>query len=241
MWARAALSVALRGPGKALLLAATAGWVATAWTLGAFAAPAPAALHQHAAAPFDAALVWTAMILAMAPPLLRREVGVLWRSTLPRRRGRALFLFAAGYVTVWLLAGLVIVPAAGWAAAGAPRSAAALGLVLLWHCSPARQRFLNACHRTPALPLFGIAADGGALRYGASSGASCSAACGLLMLLVLLVADYHLLAMAVAAALATIERHLPARPPRWQLPLLAARTPAWPGGRLDGYPAGVSR
>ena len=240
MWPRAMLTAALRGPGKALLLASAAGWIALAWLLAGDRLPHSTDADGHVAhatastttstfpAAGDFTAMWLAMILAMAPPLLLREIGRLWRTSLRRLRHLTIAWFLCGYVGVWLLAGVVLTMLAGWSTVSPERIVAAVALVVLWHCSPARQRCLNACHRVPTLRVFGTAAQWDSLRYGISTGWYCAAACGLAMLLVLLARNHHLAGMAVAAAVATFERHLPARLPRWRLPLLRGRTPEWP-------------
>ena len=50
----------------------------------------------HASGHFTA--MWLAMILAMAPPLLLREIGRLWRTSLHRLRHLTLAWFLCGYV-----------------------------------------------------------------------------------------------------------------------------------------------
>jgi predicted metal-binding membrane protein len=239
MWPRAMLTVALRGPGKALLFASAAGWIAIAWLLtndplphsmvapghGAHAVASIATPISHLPPQFTA--LWLAMILAMAPPLLVREVGCLWRAGLRRLRPATIAWFVCGYVGIWLFVGVVLVTIIESAAVSAERIAVAVALVAIYLCSPARQRCLNACHRLPTLRVFGAAAQWDSLRYGVSTGCYCAAACGPLMLLVLLVKDHHLAAMAVAAVLTTLERHLPARRPRWRLPILPNRSPEW--------------
>jgi predicted metal-binding membrane protein len=248
MWARAALRVAMRGPGKVLLAASAVGWIAMVWLATSGSAGHSVNAHDHGPPVFGAALpfgsashfaaMWFAMTLAMAPPLLLRELGGLWRGSLRRLRLRATGAFAAGYVGVWLLVG---VGAAGVCAiasrlplgggwSGTALTLAAVGVSIgLWHCSPARQRCLNACHRVPALRVFGAAAQWDALRYGVSTGGYCAATCGPAMVIVLLAGDLHLVAMAVAAIAATVERYRPARRPAWRLPLVSGDAPAWPG------------
>ena len=163
MWPRAVLAVALRGPGKALLLASAAGWIALAWLLagdrlpysaeamnhGEHAAASTATRLFHASGYFTA--MWLAMILAMAPPLLLREIGRLWRTSLHRLRHVTIAWFLCGYVGIWLLAGVVLAMLSGWVSVSSERITTAIALVALWHCSPARQRCLNACHRVPSL------------------------------------------------------------------------------------------
>ena len=137
MWPRAVLTVALRGPGKALWLASAAGWIATAWLLagdrlpysaeavshGEHVAASTATRLFHASGHFTA--MWLAMILAMAPPLLLREIGRLWRTSLHRLRQVTLAWFVCGYVGLWLLVGVALMALAGWLIASSERIAAA--------------------------------------------------------------------------------------------------------------------
>lgn len=240
IWPRAVLTIAVRGPAKALLLASAAGWIALAWLLTGGRLPQFAGATEHAGhattsaatwtshASGDFMLMWLAMLLAMAPPLLLREIGRLWRASLPRLRHLTLASFLCGYVGIWLLLGIALGMLSGWIALRAERVAVAVVLVALWYCSPPRQRCVNACHRLPSLRVFGAAAQWDSLRYGIATGCYCAAACGLAMLLVLLARDHHLDGMAVVAIAATIERYLPARRPAWRLPLWPGRSPEWP-------------
>jgi predicted metal-binding membrane protein len=234
------LKVALRGPGKGLLLASAAGWIATAWLLTSDRQPHSALTLGHAGhavgameipmfhSPTDFTAMWLLMLLAMAPPLLLREIGHLWRTSLRRMRYLTIGWFLCGYVGTWLLAGIVVSALVVWATGSSERIAIAVAMGVLWLCSPARQRCLNACHRVPTLRVFGAAAQVDSLRYGIATGCYCAAACSLIMLLVLLMNDYHLAVMAVTAAVTTLERHLPARRPRWRLPVLRGRLLDWP-------------
>jgi predicted metal-binding membrane protein len=239
MWPRALLKVALRGPGKALFLASALGWMAMAWLLTGDRLPhAAMTLHAgHGAAatathmphmPGDFTAVWLAMVMAMAPPLLLREVGHLWRTSLRRLRPLTIAWFVGGYVGIWMIAGVALSTLCDWVTVSSARLAVAVALIVFWHCSPARQRCLNACHRLPALRVFGTAAQLDALRFGLATGCYCAATCGLVMLLVMLVKDHHLMVMAAATAMTTFERHLPARRPGWQLPMLLRQSPDWP-------------
>jgi len=251
MWPRALVTVALRGPGKGLLLASAAGWIALAWlpmgdgmphsavTLahGDHAVAATAMPMSHLSGHFTA--MWLAMVLAMAPPLLLREIGRLWRTSLRRLRPLTIAWFLCGYAGIWMLAGAALSTLFEWVTVESERIAVAVALVALWHCSPWRQRCLNACHRVPTLRVFGTAAQLDSVRYGVSSGCYCVATCGLVMLLVLQVKDHHLIVMAVTAAITTLERHLPARRPAWQLPLVRGRAPDWPDMAVAMRTSGV--
>ena len=230
MWRRALLGIALRGPGKGLFLASAAGWVALTWLVTDNQLTHSAVTSGHVALhpPRDFTAMWLAMILAMAPPLLLREIGHLWRTSLRRLRHLTIASFACGYVGVWLFVGVALATLAAWMTVNPGRIAGVFALVLLWHCSPVRQRCLNACHRVPPLRVFGMAALWDSWRYGISAGCYCAATCSLLMLLVLLVKDYHLAVVALACLATRVERHVPARRPGWRLPLLLARSPEWP-------------
>jgi hypothetical protein len=235
MWPRALLTVALRGPGKVLWVASAVGWIAMAVLLTGDPVGHTALGHSGHTLGLSApeslvggvAAVWVVMILAMSPPLLLREIGRLWRASRRRLRHLTIVWFVCGYLGVWLLSGASISTLAGWVTGEPGRVVFAVAVVALWQCSPVRQRCLNACHRVPTLRVFGAAAQWDSLRYGASTGAVCAAVCGPLMLLALLATDYHFAAMALAAGVATIERHLPAKRPRWHLPFV--RDPLdWP-------------
>jgi predicted metal-binding membrane protein len=239
MWPRALLTVVLRGPGKALLLASAVGWVVMAALLtgdrlslsaappghGGHLVAGSTSILDHAAS-FTG--VWLAMIVAMSPPLLLRETGRLWRTSLRRLRHLTMGWFAFGYISVWCLAGAVLSSIFGWLTGSAWRIGVVVTLLAVWQCSPWRHRCLNACHRPATLRLFGTAAQRDALRYGISTGSYCAASCGSFMFLVLLATDYHLVLMAIAIVVSVFERYSPARRPRWRLPLLGGDPIDWP-------------
>ena len=223
-WIRAVLTVALRGPGPALLLVSAGGWVAMASLLSGHG-PSHSAVASSSAPSMG---LWMIMIVAMGPPLMVREVGRVWCASLRRLRHLTTAWFVCGYMGVWLLVGFALAILAEWVAGSPTRIAGTVVLVALWQCSPARQRCLNACHRIKTLRAFGTAALWDSLSYGVASARYCASTCGLVMLLVLLVKEHHLAAMAVAAALTTFERYLPPRRPRWRLPVLRAPSLDWP-------------
>ena len=159
MWTRALLTVALRGPGKGLVLASAGGWIVMAWLItGDRFSHSAVSGHSHAVSAMATSMfdrpnhfmaVWMAMILAMSPPLLLREIGRLWRTSLRRLRHLTIGWFVFGYVCVWLVAGIVLSTVFGWVTVSFWRIGVAVALIALWHCSPTRQRCLNACHRRP--------------------------------------------------------------------------------------------
>ncbi|GAA1980140.1 DUF2182 domain-containing protein [Microbacterium pumilum] len=234
-----------RPPAPGLLVASIIGWAALVWSVASDGAEQAGDTGRtlHAAHVMDAAsqtvgstlmphsvAMWLAMILAMTPLLLLREVGRLWRGSLRRRRLPTIAVFLAGHGLVWVLLGLVVVPLSQLIAASAGSIWLAVALTLIWQCSPLRQRSLNACHRAPTLRVFGAVAHGDAWRYGVITGGACAAACGPIMLLVLIAPEFHVAAMVVATVILTAERYQPARQPRWRLPL-APESPEWRGVR----------
>ena len=239
---RALTATVRRAPAPALLSVSILGWAALVWMTASAAAHAGVAQAGgaidavHAGHATDAVTgvagitlaphglaMWLAMVIAMSPLLLLREVSRLWRGGLHRTRGLTILVFAGGYGVAWTLAGLVAVPVAEVLARSVWLSVPAVVLAGVWQCSPLRQRFLNVCHRTPRLRVFGAVAQMDAWRYGVVTGAACAASCGPIMVLVLLATDFHLIAMLVATVLIVVERYLPARRPRWRLPLTPAR------------------
>jgi hypothetical protein len=241
---RGVATVVRRTPGPALVFVSLVGWVAMVWltvvghaSVGAELGSAASVAHSHLAtgassaaaaivAPAHAAsglLIWSAMVLAMAPPMLWREIGRLWRGSLHRTRALSVAVFAAGYSVVWLLVAVVAVPLAGGLAVNAALIAVALASALLWQCSPLRQRALNSCHRAPALRTFGHKAVWDAASYGLRTGGACVATCGPIMVLVLLATDFHLIAMAAASLLLTAERYGAPLPPAWRPPFVLRR------------------
>ncbi len=237
LWRRAALASVRRHPAPALLLASAAGWAAMLWfTLSGHGTHAAHTAHAASLTTgtgpsthgFE---IWASMVAAMAPLLLLREGGRLWRGSLRRRRLSTLTIFLGAYALPWMALGTVAVPLAHAVSGSVGLIWAAVALAALWQCSPARQRRLNLCHRTPALRVFGAAGRWDAGRYGVITGGACVASCGPLMLLVLLAADYHVVAMAVVTIAAMVERYLPARRPEWRLPFVPASSPEWLGVR----------
>ncbi|MGA8047245.1 MAG: DUF2182 domain-containing protein [Dermatophilaceae bacterium] len=230
-----------RAPAPAVLSVSLLGWTIMVWLTSMSAAHPHTALVVQGGAghvghatgavthlppglvPTLGMAMWLAMVLAMSPLLLLREVSHLWRGSLRRTRRLTLLVFTSGYGLVWLLGGLVALPFAH--ALGDSRLLIGLTVVavLVWQCSPLRQACLNVCHRTPPLRVFGAAARADAWRYGVVAGSACAASCGPIMVLVLLATEAHLAAMSVATTVLVIERYRPARRPRWRIPFAPAR------------------
>lgn len=203
---------------------------AVAWIL-LLAAPGGAGLHAHCSPasldlllahnpPAALALGWVLMLVAMMGPSLIAPVRHVRDRSFARRRARAVALFVAGYVSIWLAAGAVLLALALAGRLVAPESLVPVALValvaLVWQASPAKQICLNRCHAHAELPAFAPAADVAALRFGLTHGIWCAGSCWALMLLPLLVSRGHLAVMAAVTLWLLAERLERPAPPGWR-------------------------
>lgn len=199
-----------------LLAVAAAAWLALALQPGTAAHGAAHGVRWTAASLAAHAVL---MFAAMMVPLSGAPVRHVRHRSFASRRGRAVALFMVGYALPWIAATAVLLVAAAWIVSA--RSAAVLALavagVAVCQASPLKQRFLNRCHGHPALAAFGVRADLGALRFGASHAAWCIGSCAALMLLPMLSARGHLPLMAGVTLWLAGERLEKPRPPRWRL------------------------
>ena len=169
--------------------------------------------------PGSLAAGWALMLVAMMVPTLIGPVRHVRDRSFARRRVRAIVLFAAAYAAIWMAAGMLLLEAAMVLRLVVPETAllaSAMFVAVVWQFSPGKQRCLNRCHARPALPAFGSAADAGALRFGLMQGIWCVGSCWALMLLPLIVTDWHVAAMAVVALWLCGERLDTPAPPRWR-------------------------
>jgi hypothetical protein len=81
---------------------------------------------------------WVIMLLAMMPPLVAAPMDHVLASSLPRRRMRAAGLLLLGYGSVWLVAGLLLIPLSVAAMLALQRAAFPLAflIAITWSCSP---------------------------------------------------------------------------------------------------------
>lgn len=224
---RARLSAFARGPWPILLLISLTGWMLLpgsdhgmmtvgscgvapgAWLSATWARAmlslslnSPATLAQH----------WLTMLLAMMAPLIAEPLANLGASVSPHRRPAAVALFVAGYGGAWMLAGLVIVPAAFLIGSAAETSrlsplALSLSIAALWQVTPLKRAALALCHRKPT------ALEGADFHYGMVTALGCFGACWALMVAPFAVHGEDRPLMALVAVALLIERQLSARPP----------------------------
>ena len=139
---------------------------------------------------------WALMVIAMMLPLAIAPLRHVRERSFARRRTRSMLLFVAGFVALWMAAGVVLRTARvadGWSGAvSARRSGLRSPSRFVWQVSPAKQWCLNRCHQRPPLSAFGFAADADAVRFGVKNGAACAGACWALMLPMLLIGQGQL-------------------------------------------------
>jgi predicted metal-binding membrane protein len=208
-------------------------WWALAFAPGSEALPAICSGGLLAGPPSSAALDllvfnspaelagrWALMVAAMMLPLTVVPLQHVRNRSFARRRARAMFLFVAGYIALWMAAGAGLqasVVAMRWAVATPLLCLGlAVAIAIAWQVSPAKQWFLNNCHRLPQLAAFGPAADRDAFRFGLTNAASCVGACWALMLLTMFVGQGHFAWMLVVTLFVFAERLEGAARPAWR-------------------------
>jgi predicted metal-binding membrane protein len=170
--------------------------------------------------PASMAWGWALMVVAMMSPLIVPPLRHVHDRSFARRRARSMLLFATGYAAVWMVAGAWLQCMALIARWAVPSPFVCLSLVaavaISWQISPAKQWCLNICHRRPHLAAFGAAADLDTIDFALRHGAACVGTCWALMLLTLVVAQGHVLAMAAVMLFVVAERLEGAAPLAWR-------------------------
>jgi predicted metal-binding membrane protein len=172
---------------------------------------------------------WTLMVVAMMSPLIVAPLRRVRERSFARRRARAMLLFVAGYMAVWMIAGLILQSMAlalRWAVfAKLACVGLAVAIAIVWQVAPAKQWCMNRCHRRPPLAAFGAAANRDAFEFGLTNGVACVGTCWALMWLTLFVGQDHILAM-IAVTLFIIAERLDSPGPAvwaWRVPNKALR------------------
>jgi predicted metal-binding membrane protein len=171
--------------------------------------------------PWGSVTGWGLMLAAMMAPVLIPVLRHAFSRSLPRRRGRAVALVTVAYAATWTAGGVGLVTLAGGVGAltGTPYPAVAAGIAVavLWQATPWKQRCLNRRARHPPLAAFGRAADVDALRLGGTHAVWCFGSCWALMLVPLLVPEWHLGLMVVATLWVWSEQLERPAVPGWRL------------------------
>jgi predicted metal-binding membrane protein len=169
--------------------------------------------------------IWVTMMVAMMFPAAAPMILTFHRVQAGRRERRGAFVptwvFVAGYMLVWTLAGTAAYLAASAAEAVAtsaellPETAARIGGAVLvaagvYQLTPLKDLCLSKC-RTPVGFIMTSWRDGtmGALRMGLLHGAYCLGCCWLLFAILFPLGLMNIAAMAVLTALVFAEKTLP--------------------------------
>lgn len=153
---------------------------------------------------------WTLMTVGMMVPVTLPAVRHVGLNSLRSRRWRAMTVYVAVYVGVWIVFGMVALTGE-WTAreiAGLDsRVLLALALIMaaIWQLTRIKRRALFACRRTVPLPPVGWRADAGCARFALLQGWRCVVSCWALMPVMLFAGHTALVWMAVLTALILVE------------------------------------
>jgi len=154
---------------------------------------------------------WMLMVVAMMLPLIADSARNVAARSLWFRRQRAIVIFVLGYLSVWLMAGVVLsfvlatLRSRSWFD---PRLAIGFSLLIAvaWQAIPIKKRALISCHRTRPIAPEGLRANWDCAGYGWMIGGGCLLNCWAWMLFCA-VAGHHIVVMAFAMFLAIAERY----------------------------------
>jgi len=176
----------------------------------------------HQSGPSTLVIGWSLMLAAMMGPMLAIPVRHVVHSSLARRRLLFVVLFLIGYLCIWMIAGTFIMAAAIVAPVLSPNHNVpvliSVVILILWQCSPAKQRCLNRGHSHTPLAVFGAKATADVFRFGVIHGLWCVGSCWALMLLPEMLPTGHVAAMAIVTLWFSAERLERPMPPQWRLP-----------------------
>ena len=187
--------------------------------------------------PMHLAAHWAVMLVAMMAPVVIQPVSQLLAQDTESPKFLDITLLVGSYLTVWMLAGIVLVPAAFLARSSGigifGSVALAIGLAIAWHYVPLKRVCLEGC-----AGICHVASNASLepIRSGAFYGCCCVGAGWPLMFGPSMISGNHLMAMIVATIWMAWERlvafdqvNAPChRSPRTWQPSLAS------AGNLDG-------
>ncbi|GAB2182913.1 copper chaperone [Roseibium sp. LAB1] len=167
-----------------------------------------------------AAADWILMVVAMMAPLVAANVSYVGRVVHASQKAATSIAFLLGYLCVWILSGLLLVPIAfalaslgGWL-----DLLVSAGIAVVWSMAPIAQWARNRCHGTGRIAAFGLAAQADGCWFGMRTGNACVLACWPWMLLPLQVETGHIALMALTGLFLFADRVAPPATPAWRLP-----------------------
>ncbi len=163
---------------------------------------------------------WILMVVAMMAPLVAANLSYVGRVVHTSQKVAASIAFLLGYLCVWILSGLLLVPLAFvLALAGAWIDLSlAFGVAVVWSMSPLAQWARNRCHGTSRMAAFGQEAQADGCWFGLRTGAACVFACWPWMLVPLQVETGHIAVMVLTGLYLFADRIAPPAAPVWRLP-----------------------
>jgi predicted metal-binding membrane protein len=153
---------------------------------------------------------WSLMVVAMMVPVTLPAVRHVGLNTMRCRRRRAMALYTAVYVGVWVLFGVYALAIEHLLRVHVGLSEPMLLAVALvaaagWQLTRAKRRALFACGRTVPLPPLGRRADAGCVRYALLQARRCMQSCWAIMLVMVVIGHSSLVWMIALTALVVAE------------------------------------
>ena len=127
---------------------------------------------------------WVLMVVAMMVPAALDAVHHVAVNTLRWRRNRAVAIFLAVYLSIWVAFGALLIAISPlWSAVdGKLVLAVALAVAAAWQLTVHKRRALRDCHRPSPLPPRGRRATAGLIAFGSRNGLACTRSCWAMML-----------------------------------------------------------
>ncbi len=158
---------------------------------------------------------WALMSVAMMVPVTLPAVRHVGLNSIRRRRRWAMAVYAASYLAVWVMFGVLALGLV-WAlrstgawSTGLDDHQLVVGALMIatgWQLTTWKRRAVVACQRTVPLPPTGWRADYGCAHFGVQQAGRCVISCGPLMLLMAVVGHSSLVVMAALTAGIVAER-----------------------------------
>lgn len=176
-------------------------------TPGAIAMPLP---HSASGGVLEALAGWGLMSVAMMLPVALPAVRHVGLNSIRRRRQRAMALYVAVYVGIWVGFGIIVLVGERWLRDAADLDsrvllAFALAVAAGWQVTRFKRRALFQCRRTVPLPPVGLKADAGCARFAVRQGWRCVTSCWALMTVMAIVGHDGIVVMAAMSALIMME------------------------------------
>jgi predicted metal-binding membrane protein len=128
--------------------------------------------------------MWALMVVAMMVPAALDAVQHVAVNTLRWRRNRAVAIFLAVYLSIWIAFGALLIAISPlWSAVdGKLVLAVVLAVAAAWQLTVHKRRALRDCHRPSPLPPRGRRATVGVIAFGSRNGLACTRSCWAMML-----------------------------------------------------------